>query len=617
MGKQILQRTFLLISFLSIFLLCSFSAQGAPLSGTKTIGGAGADYPNLKTALRDLTAQGTIAPGVTFKLRSGAWYEDSLIVQTATTSAAAPVIITVETGANVTIYDSASTALPFVIKIDNTPYVTIDGGTSKALTWYGIGKNAQKGILVSGSSQYTTIKNCVVKAGAYSSSSYSSIELSSATSMPSPHYSKIDNNIVRNSYYGVRLTGNSATDSLLGITVSNNLIDSVAQDGVYTTYTAYTQICGNDISCLIGGTATIYGIYAGSGTDFMRIYNNRIHDLNQTSTSSSTTYGIGTNTGASTHGGINIYNNFVYISPSNNGTGGIYALYSSETNNTIPDTVAYNTAVVTGSSAGVRSSNAYYRGSSVGSAGVVLLNNILQNTRTDAAGSVVCAIGRTSVTSKLVSNNNNLWVGVQDATHKIGRIGTGTSMLVYTSLAEWQAGDTSDAASISEDAPFISATDLHIKKGQTTKLAGAALPIPGVTTDIDNETRSTTKPDIGADEFSNTQIPVELSTFTATASGKIIKLEWTTITEKNNMGFEIERNIAGVWEKVTFIKGKGSTTEISRYEYSDICSSSSSIIYRLKQIDFDGSVNYSKEARVNAGISPVDFSLNQNYPKSV
>lgn len=587
---------------------------GAPLTGTKTVGGTGANYPSLKEALRDLTNQGTASPGITFALRNGSYFEDTLIVQTYSTSASAPVKITVEQGASVTINDSASAALPFVIKIDNTPYVTIDGGTNRSLLINGIGANVQKGILVSGGSQYATIKNCVVRAGAYSTSSYSSVELSSPTPLSSPHFSVVDNNVIRNSYYGIRLTGNSATDSLVGIIVSNNLVDSVSQDGVYTTYTAYAQIFGNDISVLIGGAATMYGIYAGSATDNMRIYNNKIHDLNQQSTSSSVTYGIGTNTGSAAHGGISMFNNFVNISPTNAGSGGIYGLYSSEVNSLVPDTVAFNTVNITGTSAAVRNSNAYYRGSSVGVAGVIVKNNILQNTRNDAAGSNVCAIGRTGVASKIISDNNNLYVGTLDATHKIGRIGTS---LIYSTLNDWAVGDTSDAASISENSPFITTTNLHIVNGSNTKLAGGAVPLPGFPKDIDGDIRSLTKPDIGADEFSTPIIPVELSSFSAQTGKKVVYLNWVTSSEKNNYGFEVERKLNGNWEKVDFAKGKGTTLEITKYSITDSYEKinfNGKASYRLKQIDYDGSYTYSNTVTVNVNFSPSVFSLDQNYP---
>lgn len=618
MGHRILRVISLLFFFtISFSLLAIAKPAGTPITGTKTIGGTAPNYQTLKAALRDLTANGTTSPGVTFVLRNGSWFEDSLIVQTTTTSASAPVIITVDQGAKVTIYDSATVALPCVLKIINTPYVTIDGGANHSLTFNGIGANAQKGIIVSGSSQYAVIKNCIIKAGAYTATTNFAVELSSATALLSPNYSIIDNNVIRNAYYGIRLTGNSASDSLLNITVSNNLIDSVAQGAIYCTNTAKAQIFANDVSCLLGGTANMYGIYAGSGNDYMRIYNNKVHDLNQLSTSSGVTYGINNNAGSTLHGGVSIFNNFINISPSNNGTGSVYGIYSSEGSNTTADTVAYNTVRLTGSSAGIRYSNAYYKGSASGAAAIVVKNNILHNTRIDAAGSSVCAIGRISAASKMISDNNNLWVGTPDSTHKIGRISTGTSMLAYSTLADWKAGDTSDASSISENSPFVSATDLHIQKVAVTKLAGAASPLAYIVKDIDNENRSPTKPDIGADEFSNQAVPVELTSFSAMQNGSIIILNWVTATEKNNLGFALERKISDKWEQIAFVNGNGTTIKSSQYSIADnsaVLLTIAKVSYRLKQLDFDGAFTYSDPVEVNINNSPSEFELKQNYP---
>ncbi len=493
---------------------------GAPLTGTKTIGGANPEYATIRSALNDLNAQGVAAPGVTFLLRAGTYSEDTLSIQTTTSNSAAPIIFAPESTDAVTIVGAGSATSPFVIKVDNTAYVTFDGGPGKALTIAGFGTNAQRGIYVAGNSPYCTIKNCIVKSGAYSSSSYCAVELSSVTAKALPHNSKIDGNIIRNAYYGVRLTGNGASDSLLNVTVSNNLVDSVAIGGIYTTNTAYCKVYGNDVSALLGGgaslTSAMYGIYAGSNTDFMRIYNNRVHDINQQSTSSSITYGISTNTGASGHGGNVIYNNFINLNLTQaNGTGSIYPLYVSESTN--PDSVLFNTVKLQGTGTGARSSTCFYKGSATGSC--VVKNNIFINLRTDGTTGIASAIGRpsTGTTATMVSDYNNLYVGNSDTTqHKIGRFST-TSYFVTLPL--WAAANSGDASSISEDVPFVSSSDLHINSAVASGLKNAGVPIPGYATDIDGDARNITHPDIGADEFSgnptsvskdNAMLPVEM-----------------------------------------------------------------------------------------------------------
>ena len=112
----------------------------------------------------------------------------------------------------------------------------------------------------------------------------------------------------------------------------------------------------------------------------------------------------------------------------------------------------------------------------------------------------------------------------------------------------------------------------------------------------------------------DTTVPVELTNFTASASSQTVQLSWTTITEKNNSGFEIQRNTDNQeWEILGFVAGRGTTTEPSNYNYSDDLTSSGNYSYRLKQIDYDGSFEYSKIVEVD--VEPVaEFKLDQNYP---
>ena len=111
-------------------------------------------------------------------------------------------------------------------------------------------------------------------------------------------------------------------------------------------------------------------------------------------------------------------------------------------------------------------------------------------------------------------------------------------------------------------------------------------------------------------------IPVELTSFTGTFTQDGVLLNWTTATELNNQGFEIERSVSAQnWEKVGYVPGFGTTTEPKSYSYLDQNVASGIYTYRLKQIDFDGSFNYSPEVVVEVvETAPSDFSLSQNYP---
>jgi len=109
-------------------------------------------------------------------------------------------------------------------------------------------------------------------------------------------------------------------------------------------------------------------------------------------------------------------------------------------------------------------------------------------------------------------------------------------------------------------------------------------------------------------------VPVELTSFTAASLNGTVTLNWTTATEVNNRGFEVERSSDNTnYSVVGFINGNGTTTETQNYSFVDKNLAQGTYYYRLRQIDFNGQFEYSNvaEAIVSA---PIEFSLNQNYP---
>ncbi len=112
-------------------------------------------------------------------------------------------------------------------------------------------------------------------------------------------------------------------------------------------------------------------------------------------------------------------------------------------------------------------------------------------------------------------------------------------------------------------------------------------------------------------------VPVELLAFTVSVRNSEIQLLWSTASELNNLGFEIERSVNENDNFVTvgFVDGKGSSTEINYYSFSDNpqLSGANQIYYRLKQVDFDGTYSYSDIVNVSYDV-PAEFVLGQNYP---
>ena len=109
-------------------------------------------------------------------------------------------------------------------------------------------------------------------------------------------------------------------------------------------------------------------------------------------------------------------------------------------------------------------------------------------------------------------------------------------------------------------------------------------------------------------------VPVEFTSFTASANGNEITLNWSTATETNNRGFEVQRK-SGIAEftNIGFVAGNGTTTKTHSYKFTDMDVPFGNYTYRLKQIDFDGSYEYSKEVNAELVLS-AEFELSQNYP---
>ena len=109
-------------------------------------------------------------------------------------------------------------------------------------------------------------------------------------------------------------------------------------------------------------------------------------------------------------------------------------------------------------------------------------------------------------------------------------------------------------------------------------------------------------------------VPVELSSFTATANGKEVILNWSTATELNNQGFEVQRKFrSNDFATVGSVRGNGTTTSPNNYTFIDKLIDAGKYFYRLKQIDFGGKYEYSQVVEVNW--SPfTTYKLEQNYP---
>lgn len=121
-------------------------------------------------------------------------------------------------------------------------------------------------------------------------------------------------------------------------------------------------------------------------------------------------------------------------------------------------------------------------------------------------------------------------------------------------------------------------------------------------------------------------LPIQLAAFSASViEGGRVRLDWTTLTETNNYGFEVQKSPSPstAFETIpnSFIPGHGTTVEPHHYSYIDETSTAGIWYYRLKQMDLDGTAHYSEPAQVevltgvgNESGTATGFMLAQNFP---
>jgi hypothetical protein len=120
-------------------------------------------------------------------------------------------------------------------------------------------------------------------------------------------------------------------------------------------------------------------------------------------------------------------------------------------------------------------------------------------------------------------------------------------------------------------------------------------------------------------DYSNTAvvevvIPVELTMFSSIQDDDNIILTWETASELNNLGFEVQTLVNNIWEKIGFVEGNGTTTEIHQYSFNHKIRNlrQENVKFRLMQIDYDGSFIITEAIEQN--IQPFTYELLQNYP---
>ncbi|MBM2840067.1 MAG: Endonuclease/exonuclease/phosphatase [Bacteroidetes bacterium] len=123
--------------------------------------------------------------------------------------------------------------------------------------------------------------------------------------------------------------------------------------------------------------------------------------------------------------------------------------------------------------------------------------------------------------------------------------------------------------------------------------------------------------------FPRTGLPIQLSSFHGTMGSGSVLLTWETLSETNNYGFQVQEKLGNEQEFRTipnsFVPGNGTTLIPHSYSFTDTIAPPGNWLYRLKQIDLDGSIHYTEAIAVDVltsvhEASPATYSLLQNYP---
>ncbi len=289
------------------------------------------------------------------------------------------------------------------------------------------------------------------------------------------------------------ITGTGAISGIVSVTASQNIFNNTINGlsttgaalvrGIGITGGAVQNVYANTICNLSAdnatGTVEAIGVTATTASAVVNIYNNRIADLRTPSANAvNPLSGINISTATATVT-ANVYYNSIYLNASS--TGSVFGS-SAITANTGPT--------------------------------VNLRNNIFINVSTpnNTTGfTVAYRRSLTTLTSYAATSNNNIfYAGTPGSTRLIYYDGTNSDQTINAFRARVTPRDN---ASYSENSPFLSTTCgnanfLKINTATPTFAEGLGSAIAGITTDFENDTRNASTPDIGADEFTGTQVAI-------------------------------------------------------------------------------------------------------------
>jgi hypothetical protein len=239
----------------------------------------------------------------------------------------------------------------------------------------------------------------------------------------------------------------------------------------------------------------------------------------------------------------------------------------------------------------------------------ILGNNLASSAGPDCSGSI------TSNDYNLIEDTSGCTIAPQ--AHDITGQDPGLGLLednggpTLTHLPVYPTSPVIDQGN-STGAPRAEAADRVLRKAGLAGTDQRGLPRMADDVSIDNAGNGS---DIGSVELNEGILPVELTSFEAVPDGYAVHLTWTTASETNNAGFEVEHRSADTetFERLDFIEGAGTTQEEQSYSYTIDGLDVGRHVFRLKQSDFDGAFTFSHEVEVAIELAEA-FRLSAAYP---
>lgn len=243
-------------------------------------------------------------------------------------------------------------------------------------------------------------------------------------------------------------------------------------------------------------------------------------------------------------------------------------------------------------------------------------NNAVKNGGTITASWVTGSADTEFITSgQAYSNVNTATAGLVKISAKLPANGPGTG----ANISGMGSGNRIGRMRLTNSAPFLK-QNLNISWNYSSVLGSyptkLSVYLPAETGGINTDITDTA---MFINKLANPVLPVELTSFSASTTGREVNLIWETKTEVNTREFEIERTdlnangSASAWTTAGVMKAAGTSLSALNYSFSDKNLQAGKYQYRLKIIDIDGSFKYSKVSGVEIAL-PKEFSINQNYP---